>query len=229
MFFVGLLLYFGETVFSNATEEEEFTVHVNSLVGTPVDVSGCKKNDILSGFMKKFEEAYEKKNIGVKLKDWNYNLIYNGTAIVRQSQPVKDISLADLKIGEGTDLNFMSLLKPVKSDEDSNISLIDNKNDDELFHNIKKKIINGKHRKDSEILIPPNDTFPKNITTINPLDDKDHPTSESVCKDESPTTLENENIPKGPITLHPSDNLKKKKSPATSTCPCRRVCRLCGC
>ena len=52
MFVVGLLLYFGETVFQNATEET-FTLYVKTLTGTIIKVSGCKKNDMLSGFMKK--------------------------------------------------------------------------------------------------------------------------------------------------------------------------------
>ena len=64
MFVVGLLLYFGETVFQNATEET-FTLYVKTLTGTIIKVSGCKKNDMLSGFMKKFEKAYTE-----KINDW---------------------------------------------------------------------------------------------------------------------------------------------------------------
>ena len=227
MFVVGLLLYLGETVFQNAGEET-FTVHVKPLIGTPVDVSGCKKNDMLSGFMKKFEKVYEEKNTGVKIKEWNYNLMYNGTPIVRQSQPVKDKSLADLKIGEGTILDFTALLKPVKIDENPNISLIDNKNDGKLFRGIKKEIIK-KIPKKSEMSIHQNYTSPKQLIPINPLDDKANPNSEFASKEENLTNLGNENIHKNPTKLLPFDNLKKKKSPATSTCPCRRVCRLCGC
>ena len=156
MFVVGLLLYFGETVFSNATEET-FTLYVKTLTGTIIKVSGCKKNDMLSGFMKKFEKAYtEKINDMDYFSKTSYKLLYFGKLIVRWNKPIEDKSLEDLGI-----------------DKESTL------------HVVFRGRIMGKESEASNPMVTNEDN-------------------------EYNTTKENED-------------------PATSTCPCSRVCRLCGC
>ena len=157
MFVVGLLLYFGETVFFKCGGEETFTVHVKTITGLTIDVSDCKKNDMLSGFMKKFEKVYTKKiNDMDYFSKISYKLLYLGTAIVSESKPKVDKTLADLKICEESTLHFVFRERNTKKDWKRTISIVTNE------------------------------------------------------KEEYNTTEKNED-------------------PATSTCPCSRVCRLCGC
>jgi hypothetical protein len=106
MFVVGLLLYFGETVFQNAGEET-FTVHVKPLKGDIIKVSGCQGSEMLGVFIEKFEKAYAEKINDVDLKKRSYNLVYMGKSIVSESKPTVDKSLEDLKIGEGSTLYFV--------------------------------------------------------------------------------------------------------------------------
>ena len=156
MFVVGLLLYLGETVFSNATEET-FTVHVKTITGLTIDVSDCKKNDMLSGFMKKFEKVYTKKiNDMDYFSKTSYIFIYNGKSIVSEGKPKVDNTLEELGIDK----------KPT------------------LYVVFRER------------------NMGKGSKTSNPM--------VTNKEKEYNTTKENED-------------------PSTSTCPCRRVCRLCGC
>ena len=107
MFVVGLLLYLGETVFSNATEET-FTVHVKTITGLTIDVSDCKKNDMLSGFMKKFEKVYTKKiNDMDYFSKTSYIFIYNSKSIGEWNKQIKDKSLEDLGIDKESTLHVV--------------------------------------------------------------------------------------------------------------------------
>jgi hypothetical protein len=156
MFVVGLLLYLGETVFQNAGEET-FTLYVKTLTGTVIKVSDCKKNDMLSGFMKKFEEAYTEKISDMDyFSKTSYKLLYLGKSIVKWGKPIEDKSLEDLGIHKESTLHVVF-----------------------RGRNVVKMI-------ESAQLMVTNEEKEYNIT-------------------------------------------KENEDPATSTCPCSRVCRLCGC
>ena len=157
MFVVGLLLYFGETVFFKCSGEEGFTVKVKTLTEPIIDVSDCKKNDMLSGFMKKFEKAYtEKINDMDYFSKTSYIFIYNGKSIVSEGKPKVDNTLEELGIDK----------KPT------------------LYVVFRERNM-GKGSKTPNSMVT-NEKEEYNIT-------------------------------------------KKNEESATSTCPCRRVCMLCGC
>ena len=226
MFVVGLLLYFGETVFFKCGEEGTFTVHVKPLKGDIIEVSGCKGTETLGSFLEKFEKAYEK-NTGVKIKELKYRVVYNTQLIVKDSLPVKDISLENLEIYENCVLSLVFPMKNVTKNEELSNLCIDNEYEDNAFLNIDKKPIKIRRRDRIDGMI--SNKFFQNEPTIDPQNDKANPNSEFASKEENLTNLGNENIHKDPTKLLSFDNLKKKKIPATSTCPCRRVCMLCGC
>ncbi len=156
MFFVGLLLYLGETVFFKCSGEETFTVKVNTIDNDIIEVRDCKGSEMLSDFIKKFEKAYAEKIHNVDLKKISYNLLFRSTTIVSGGNPNEDKTLAELEIDKDPCLYLVSRSR-----------------------NTKKRIGSA------QLMV--------------------------TNKEEEYNTIE------------------KNEEPATSTCPCRRVCRLCGC
>jgi hypothetical protein len=183
MFVVGLLLYLGETVFQNAGEGT-FTVKVQKpYTDLVIEVPDCKGTDKIGVFMKKFEEAYDKKINDKKINDKKINdkkindkkindekindekiegriyyLIVSGQRFYNNDPGIRDKTLADLKIGKVCTLLFG--FKILENNEKA--------------------------------------TNPNEVNTE----------EENKC---------------------PLRTTEEEKDPSISTCPCRRVCRLCGC
>jgi hypothetical protein len=185
MFVVGLLLYFGETVFFKCSGEGTFTVKVqNPYTDLVIEVPDCKETDKIGVFMKKFEDAYDEKINDKKINDKKINDEKINDEKINDKK-INDEKINDEKI-EGR-IYYLIVSGQRLSSDDQNIR-------DKTLANYSI----GKVR----MLMFGFKILGGNEKATNPM---------VTNKDEEYHTTE------------------KNEDPATSTCPCRRVCMLCGC
>ena len=229
MFVVGLLLYLGETVFFKCSEKGTFTVKVQTLKGTTIEVHNCKETDRISDFMKKFEKAFDATSTNEAIKDISYNLIHNAKPLVMASMPRNNETLAAFGIDKNSILHFTRLPRP--STIPVNLDDLPVDENEELL-NFNKKNIKGKRRNSSDGLIFKNSTtFHQKYIPLDLWNNKEHSASGWYYEDGYLTNSKNKNISRIFENLLPNYNVetKDKEGSSTSTCPLRRCCRICGC
>ncbi len=210
MFVVGLLLYLGETVFQNAGEET-FTVHVQkSYTDLVIEVSDCKGTDKIGVFMKKFEEAYDKKINDKKINDEKIN-----------DKKIHDEKINDEKINDEK-INDEKINDEKINDEKINDKKINDEkiNDEKIEGRIYYFIVSGQRLSSNDQNIRDKTLADYSIGKVRTFmfGFKILGGDEKVSNPMVVTNEENE-----------YNTIEKNEDPATSTCPCSRVCRLCGC
>ena len=178
------IIVFGRYCFQNAGEET-FTVKVQKpYTDLVIEVPDCKGTDKIGVFMKKFEEAYDKKINDKKIND----------------EKINDKKINDKKI----------------NDEKINDEKI---NDEKIEGRIYYLIVSGQRFYNNDPGIRDKTLADYSIDKVRML----------IFGFQVLVDNEKETNPMGTNEENEYNTIEKNEDPATSTCPCRRVCMLCGC
>ena len=105
MFVVGLLLYFGETVFFKCSEGGVFVVYIKTQGNSDIELLNCRGTDTLAAFVDKVENGFLKNGGTQEMLDGGYRLVHD-TACFYNSKSTnneeKSKTLEEFKIVHST-------------------------------------------------------------------------------------------------------------------------------